>query len=515
VPSPSPFWNDYQNIALRWPIGHSLAGRATITVFNDHLAILTVWSNDFDRSMSCASCASGHRCRARSSNGLPRLKLIASTAGRNARSTATAAAERRHRRGAYQLRFEPDGRADLGSYPGERPTHRCRKRRRPFRRLAARHRRWSARQDLGILGLGKIGSEIARIGLAFGMEVIAWSQNLTSERAEAHGTRLASKDELFRRADIVTIHLVLSDRTEPGRRAELGGDEAIGRLVNTSRGPIVEEAALVAALRERRIAGAAIDVFDVEPLPPDHPFRSLENALATPHIGYVSRELYKKFYGDTVQQHRRVADQRPKPRREKSERPALRRQLDCPAASLAYISSRAGQPPSTSLRILSPPAWPCVRSYGCSSATRVVSGPSAMKLTSTSEAAPASGLPLRIEFPAEHQAASRLPHEDVSDGDLVAILASAVPPAARERLDQRFLDRGGCAVALRRSGSAGSFFGHQRSKPRVKTSKGARRIHLHDDALAHRRDRDRQAQGFFSFSIRMLCSTSSWKDARV
>jgi phosphoglycerate dehydrogenase-like enzyme len=141
--------------------------------------------------------------------------------------------------------------------------------------------------------------------------VIAWSQNLTPEKAGAQGVRLASKGELFRQADIVTIHLVLSRRTRGlVGAAELAAMKPSARLINTSRGPIVEEAALVKALRERRIAGAAIDVFDVEPLPPDHPYRSLENALATPHIGYVSRELYRTFYGDTVKNITAWLDQR-------------------------------------------------------------------------------------------------------------------------------------------------------------------------------------------------------------
>jgi phosphoglycerate dehydrogenase-like enzyme len=158
------------------------------------------------------------------------------------------------------------------------------------------------RKILGILGLGNIGSEVARLGLAFGMEVIAWSQNLTSEKAEARGARVVSKNELFRQADVVTIHLVLSDRTRGLVGApELAAMKSSARLVNTSRGPIVEEAALIKALREGRIAGAAVDVFDVEPLPALHPYRSLGNVLATPHIGYVSRELYATFYRDTVQ----------------------------------------------------------------------------------------------------------------------------------------------------------------------------------------------------------------------
>ena len=140
-----------------------------------------------------------------------------------------------------------------------------------------------------------------RIALAFGMEVVAWSENLTPEMATADRARLVSKRELFQQADILTIHLVLSPRTRGMvGKSELALMKQSARLVNTSRGPIVDENELIEALRERRLAGAAIDVFDVEPLPPEHPFRRLDNVIATPHIGYVSRELYRVFYQDTV-----------------------------------------------------------------------------------------------------------------------------------------------------------------------------------------------------------------------
>ena len=149
-----------------------------------------------------------------------------------------------------------------------------------------------AGRTLGVLGLGNVGGAVARIGKVFGMEVIAWSQNLTADRA-AHGAVLVTREELFRRADIVTVHLVLSGRTRGLVGAgELALMKPTARLVNTSRGPIVVEADLLAALRNGKIAGAGIDVFDQEPLPPDHPFRSQANLLATPHIGYVSRGLY-------------------------------------------------------------------------------------------------------------------------------------------------------------------------------------------------------------------------------
>ena len=134
------------------------------------------------------------------------------------------------------------------------------------------------------------------------MEVIAWSQNLTPAKAQACGARLVSKQELFRQADILTIHLVLSQRTKSlVGAAELQAMKRSARLINTSRGQIIDEPALIEVLRDRRIAGASLDVFDIEPLPVDHPFRSLDNVLATPHIGFVARELYRTFYCDTVE----------------------------------------------------------------------------------------------------------------------------------------------------------------------------------------------------------------------
>ena len=158
-----------------------------------------------------------------------------------------------------------------------------------------------AGRTLGLLGLGNVGGAVAKVGAAFGMKVIAWSQNFTSERAAEGGATRVTKDELFREADVLSVHLVLSDRTRGlVGAAELGLMKPTARLINTSRGPIVVEADLVAALRDKKIAGAAIDVFDQEPLPPDHPFRKLPNLLATPHIGYVSRGLYERFYRDKV-----------------------------------------------------------------------------------------------------------------------------------------------------------------------------------------------------------------------
>jgi phosphoglycerate dehydrogenase-like enzyme len=150
---------------------------------------------------------------------------------------------------------------------------------------------------LGLLGLGKTGKPVARVGLAFGMKVVAWSQNLTSEQASAAGAVRVEKDELFKTADIITIHLVLSNRTKGLIGAhEIGLMKPSAYLINTSRGPIIQERALVDALKGNRIAGAGLDVFDTEPLPRDHPFLSLPNTVLTPHVGYVIHESFRTYF---------------------------------------------------------------------------------------------------------------------------------------------------------------------------------------------------------------------------
>lgn len=155
---------------------------------------------------------------------------------------------------------------------------------------------------LGLLGLGRLGAQVASVGRAFGMEVIAWSQNLTDAHAAEVGVRRVTKDDLFRDADVIAIHLVLGDRTRGlvGKR-EFDLMKPTSYLVNTSRGPIVDEAALVGALAERRIAGAGIDVYNSEPLPADHPLRHLENAVLTGHVGYVTRENWRLMYAEAVE----------------------------------------------------------------------------------------------------------------------------------------------------------------------------------------------------------------------
>jgi phosphoglycerate dehydrogenase-like enzyme len=155
---------------------------------------------------------------------------------------------------------------------------------------------------LGLIGLGRVGARVARYGHAFGMDVVAWSQNLTDEHASTLGVRRVTKDELLSSSDVISLHLRLGDRS----RALIGAPEfdamrTSAILINTSRGPIVDEPALVAALHERRIGGAGLDVYDEEPLPPGHPLCAAPGTVLTPHLGFVTKETYDVFYQDAVE----------------------------------------------------------------------------------------------------------------------------------------------------------------------------------------------------------------------
>lgn len=293
--------DDYQEVALTLADWSRVAARARVTVFNDHL-------DDPDAVVRRLApfdviCVMRERTPLRRNviERLPKLKLIASTAIRNASIDAEAAAER--------------GIAIVHTSYISSPTVELTwalilagARHIVAENASLRAGGWQrsvgedlAGKTLGIVGLGNIGSQVAKVGLAFGMQVLAWSQHLTQQSAAAVGARLASKEELLREADVVSIHLVLSERTRGLiGAAELRQMKPTARIVNTSRGPIIVESALIDALAEGRIAGAAIDVFDVEPLPPEHPYRRMDRVLATPHIGYVSRGLYERFYRDTV-----------------------------------------------------------------------------------------------------------------------------------------------------------------------------------------------------------------------
>jgi phosphoglycerate dehydrogenase-like enzyme len=303
--------DDYQNVALSLANWSVLDARAMVTVFNDQLAdpdAVVARLQPFD--IVCVMRERTPMTRA-VIEGLPKLRLIASTAMRNASIDLEAATER-------GVEVVHTGYSSTPTIELTWALILASARNLIAENASLRAGGWQryvggdlAGRTLGVLGVGNVGGAVARIGKAFGMNVIAWSQNLTAERAAEAGAALVTKEELFRRADIVTVHLVLSRRTRGlvGAR-ELTLMKPTARLVNTSRGPIVVEADLISALENSRIAGAAIDVFDQEPLPADHPFRRLPNLLATPHIGYVSRGLYARFYQDTVDNIRQWLDAR-------------------------------------------------------------------------------------------------------------------------------------------------------------------------------------------------------------
>jgi phosphoglycerate dehydrogenase-like enzyme len=293
--------DDYQGVALTLADWSQVQNRARLDVFSDHVA-------NADAAVARllpydVVCVMRERTPLLRDvlERLPQLKLICSTGKRNASIDTTAAAERGIQ--VVHTSYSSTSTIELTwalILAGARHL--------VAENASLRGGGWQvgvgddmANKTLGILGLGSVGSQVAKVGLAFGMNVIAWSQNLTASVAASAGARLVSKEELLRESDIVSIHLVLSARTKGLMgAAEFALMKPAARLINTSRGPIVVESALIDALATGRIAGAAVDVFDTEPLPPDHPYRRIDNLLATPHIGYVSRGLYERFYGDTV-----------------------------------------------------------------------------------------------------------------------------------------------------------------------------------------------------------------------
>lgn len=293
--------DDYQGAAFHYADWSGLSARAEVAVFTDHVSAseaVIARLLPFDVVVLMRERTPLPRAIL---EHLPNLRFIASTGARNASIDATAARERGIEIARTGNRADPTIEFTwaliLASARNIVPESN-----------AIRAGLWQQGvgyglrgRTLGILGLGRIGSEVARIALAFGMEVIAWSQNLTAEVAAAAGARLVTKDTLFAHADILTVHLVLSERTRDlVGAAEISSMKSSARLINTSRGPIVNEEGLIAALYGGTIAGAAIDVFDQEPLPADHPFRSCPNLLATPHLGYVTDGMYRVFYEDAV-----------------------------------------------------------------------------------------------------------------------------------------------------------------------------------------------------------------------
>ena len=293
--------DDYQNVALQMADWSPVAARAEITVFTDHLTDpddVVARLEPFDVVMVMRERTPLPRAVL---DRLPRLKMIASTGPSNASIDIDAATERGihvgNTGGSVASTVELTWALILA---GARNLVR--------EATSVREGGWQATvgrelsgRTLGVLGLGRIGPRVARIGTAFGMKVIAWSENLTPEAASEAGATHVDRDTLFGTADVLTVHLKLSDRSRGlVGAAELAAMKPTALLVNTSRGPIVDEAALVAALRAREIGGAALDVFDTEPLPENHPLRTLDNVIATPHIGYVADRPYRIFFRDAV-----------------------------------------------------------------------------------------------------------------------------------------------------------------------------------------------------------------------
>ncbi len=294
--------DDYQDAALQMADWSTLPKDVEVRVFQDHLKdedSLVGRLKDFDIVMAMRERTPFTRSVF---ERLPHLKLLTTTGMRNAAIDMQAASDHGVTVCGTGGVVYPTAELTWGLILSLlRHIHR--------EDRAIRGGRWQISmgvdlngKTLGVIGLGNLGSQVATVGKAFQMNIVAWSQNLTAERAASLGAKLVSKDELLSQSDVVTIHLVLSDRTRGllGAR-ELGLMKSSAYLINTSRGPIVDEEALAEALQNKKIAGAGIDVFGDEPLPLDHPLRHLENTVITPHIGYVTEDTYKIFFAQTVE----------------------------------------------------------------------------------------------------------------------------------------------------------------------------------------------------------------------
>lgn len=293
--------DDYQEVALTMADWSPINNLITITVFKDHLFEEEAVVNrlkPFD-----IICVMRERTPLTESilNQLPNLKLIVSTGRRNAAINYVAAE-------ANGVVVGNTGYIGTGAPELTWALLMAITKHIPQENLSVRTGGWQQKigidlsgKTIGIVGLGKIGKKIAIIAAAFDMNVIAWSSNLTEEKANEGGARLVSKETLFKEADFITVHLVLSERTKAIiNSADLALMKSTAYIINTSRGPLIAEDDLVQVLQNNKIAGAALDVFDQEPLPASHPYRTLPNVLVTPHIGYVTQNTYKLFFDDTV-----------------------------------------------------------------------------------------------------------------------------------------------------------------------------------------------------------------------
>jgi phosphoglycerate dehydrogenase-like enzyme len=295
--------DDYQGVALEMADWRVLPPECRVQVFRDHLSDLDALAErlrDFEVVTCMRERTPFHRDLL---ERLPNLRLLVTTGMRNAAIDLEAATD---------LGVLVCGTAGGPDAPPAELTWGlilALVRHIPREDAATRGGHWGTtvgmsleHKVLGVLGLGRLGAKVAKVGAAFEMSVIAWSQNLTAEKAAQCGATLVTKDELFARSDILTVHVQLSARTRGlvGSR-ELSLMKPTAYLINTARGPIVDEAALVHALKARAIAGAGLDVFDQEPLPPRHPLTLLDNTLLVPHVGYVTKEQYQVRYRDTVE----------------------------------------------------------------------------------------------------------------------------------------------------------------------------------------------------------------------
>jgi phosphoglycerate dehydrogenase-like enzyme len=294
--------DDYQDVALSVADWSPLAGRGDVVRYTDHLQDVDALVARLAGADVVVAMRERTPFPADVLRRLPRLRLLVTTGMANAAIDVAAAAEQ-----GVVVSGTTGGSAAAAELAWALVLAVARDVAGDDR--AIRAGRWQehlgielAGSTLGLLGLGRIGAAMARYARAFDMAVLAWSQHLTAERAAEHGARLVDRDELFRASDVVSVHLRLSERSRGlvgARELQLLGPD--GRLVNTSRGPIVDEAALLAALHAGTIAGAALDVFDVEPLPADHPLRAAPRTVLTPHVGYVSRQSYAAMYGQCVE----------------------------------------------------------------------------------------------------------------------------------------------------------------------------------------------------------------------
>ena len=294
--------DDYQNVAMKMADWNSLAPRATVTAFPDHLDGIDALAerlHPFDAVMLMRERTRVPRALL---ERLPNLKLLITAAMWNASVDIDAATERG---------IQVCGTDDLPTPAAEMALGLMLALARaiPQEERAIRAGRWQTTlgvglngKTLGVIGLGNLGRQMAGYGNVLGMKVLAWSQNLSNEAAAAAGAQRVNLDVLLAESDVVSIHSKLSERTRGllGAR-ELSLMKPTAYLVNTARGPIVDQTALLAALAEKRIGGAALDVFDVEPMPVDHPFLALENVVLAPHVGYVTEENYRLIYGDVLE----------------------------------------------------------------------------------------------------------------------------------------------------------------------------------------------------------------------